>query len=160
VAVHHEDTKNGAEIHHRGAAERVVDHGTLGLFFADQPVPSQVSDLVLQANVDVSGGVAAQPVHTELRVAEDTYALAMRIEITAGVKSVEVAARRLDGGTEILLFAKDLPLDWPTPYIFKAPVLLRKGTRLSVIASYANDAATPRPGGIRLTVSRYPKAAG
>jgi hypothetical protein len=145
-----------AEIHHRGATEQVVQHGTLGLFFADQVEPSPVSDLVLQATADVSAGAAAQRIHAEARVAEDTYALAMRLEITAGVKSVEVAARKLDGGTEVLLFAKDFPLDWPTPYIFKAPVLLRKGTRLSVIASYANDAATPRPG-IRLTVSRFRK---
>jgi hypothetical protein len=70
--------------------------------------------------------------------------------------SIEVSARKPSGGTEILLFAKDLPIDWPTPYIFKDPVFLPGGTRLSVIAAYAND-PTPRPVGFRLTVSRYQK---
>jgi hypothetical protein len=149
-----------AEIHYRGTAERVVEHGTLGLFFADQAALGRVSDLVLEANGEVAGGAAAQRVHAETRVAEDTYALALRTEITPGVKSIEVAARRPDGGTEILLFAKDLPMDWPTPYIFKEPVLLRRGTRLSVVASCANDGPAPRPGGIRLTVSRYQRTAG
>jgi hypothetical protein len=149
-----------AEIHYRGTAERVVEHGTLGLFFADQAALGRVSDLVLEANGEVAGGAAAQRVHAETRVAEDTYALALRTEITPGVKSIEVAARSPDGGTEILLFAKDLPMDWPTPYIFKEPVLLRRGTRLSVVASCANGGPAPRPGGIRLTVSRYQRTAG
>ena len=143
-----------AEIHYR-ARERVVERGTLGLFFADQPASNRVSDLVLEAKGEVSTGVAAQQVHAETRLTADTYALALRPEITTGVKSIEVAARKPDGGTEILLFAKDIPMDWPTPYIFREPVLLRSGTLLTVTASYANDSAAPRPGGIRLTVSRY-----
>ena len=47
------------------------------------------------------------------------------------MKSIEVAARKPDGGTEILLFAQDLRLDWPTPYIFKDPVALPRGTEVS-----------------------------
>ena len=72
-----------------------------------------------------------------------------------GVKSIEVAARKPDGGTEVLLFAEGISLDWPTPYIFKTPVLLPKGSVLSTTAYYANATAAPRPGGIRLTVSKY-----
>ena len=82
--------------------------------------------------------------------------MALRPEITAGLTAIEVSARQPDGGTEILLFAKDPPIDWPTPYIFKDPVFLPAGTRLSAIAAYANDSAPP-PGGFRLTVSRYQK---
>ena len=69
-------------------------------------------------------------------------------------KRVTVSARRPDGSTEILLFARDPPIDWPTPYIFRDPVFLPAGTRLSAIAAYGND---PAPGGFRLTVSRYRK---
>jgi hypothetical protein len=144
-----------AEIHYRGASQRVVERGTLGLFLADQPTSNRVSDLVLEAKGEASAGVAARQVHAETRLMADTYALAMRPEIATGVQSIEVAARRPDGGTEILLFAKDVPVDWPTPYIFKEPVLLRRGTQLTVTASYGAAGATPQPGGIRLTVSRY-----
>ena len=38
-----------AEIHYRGANEAVEDRGTIGLFFADQPAPRSVTDLVLEA---------------------------------------------------------------------------------------------------------------
>ena len=220
-----------AEIHYRGTTERVVERGTLGLFFADEPSssgsgeprrslksgvgpsPTSVSDLVLTAKgVTVtsrqpsvtsrqsasarpdatprfgetlpelgqvppseggssvasrqSPGPAAHKVRAQTRLTRDTYALALRPEITNGVTSIEVSARRPDGGTEVLLFAKDPRPDWPTPYIFKEPVRLRAGTVLSVTAYYATQslvasrqslvdgsvAATPLPG-VRLTVS-------
>ena len=63
-------------------------------------------------------------VRAETRLAADTYTLALRPEITAGLTAIEVSARRPDGSTEILLFARDPPIDWPTPYIFRDPVFL------------------------------------
>ena len=80
---------------------------------------------------------------------------ALRPDVQPGVKSIEVAARRPDGGTEVLLFAEGISLDWPTPYIFKTPVLVPKGSVLSATAYYANTDAAPRHGGIRLTVSKF-----
>jgi len=162
-----------AEIHYRGARERVAERGTLGLFFADKPpspglrplkgavpTPRVASDLVLQPNGDLT---ARRPrsgqtgtLRAETRLVADTYAWALRPELTTGMTSIEVSARTPNGATEILLFARDPPIDWPTPYIFKDPVLLPAGTRLSAIAAYANDAA-PQPGEFRLTISRYRK---
>lgn len=143
-----------AEIHYRGTSEQVVDSGTLGLFFAEGPrsAPATVSDIVLQATGTRSAGGTSQRLRAETRVAADTYAVALRPEMSGDVTSVEVSARTPGGGTEILLFAKDFDPEWPTPYILKEPVLLRRGTVLSVVA-YA-DAASQKPG-VRLTVSGY-----
>jgi hypothetical protein len=130
-----------AEIHYQPAKERVVERGTLGLFFADKPASNALSNLVVESKAAAGGRFRG-----ETRMAADTRAVALRPEFAPGVKSIEVSARRPDGGTEVLLFARDLPLDWPTPYIFKAPVFLRRGTVLSV-TSYG--------GSVKLTVSRY-----
>jgi hypothetical protein len=148
-----------AEIHYRGTSERVVDRGTLGLFFAEQARPTAASDLVIEAEGEVPEGATARRVRAATRLTSDSCVLAMRPEAGPGVTTIEVSARRPDGGTEVLLFAKDIPLDWPTPYILKEPVLLRRGTDLSVTVYYANPAARSRAGGVRLTVSRYTKAA-
>jgi hypothetical protein len=78
--------------------------------------------------------------------------LALRPEILPGVDSIEVSSRRPDGGTDILLYAKDLAIDWPAPFLFKEPVLLHKGATLTVTA-YMNPKA-PLPTAYRLTVSR------
>ena len=148
-----------AEIHYRGASDRVVDRGTLGLFFAEQARPAPASDLVVEAKGEVPAGATARKFRAATRVTSDSYILAMRPEVAPGVTTIEVSARRPNGGTEVLLFAKDIPRDWPTPYILKDPVLLRGGSELSAIAYYANPAAASRAGGIRLTVSRYVKIA-
>jgi hypothetical protein len=130
-----------AEIHYQSAKDRVVDRGTVGLFFADKPSPSTISSLVLEAKTAVMDRFRA-----ETRLPADTHAVQFRAETESGVKSIEVSARGLDGGTEVLLFAKDIPPDWPTPYILKDPVLLRRGTVVSV---------TAYGGAVKLTMSRY-----
>jgi hypothetical protein len=131
-----------AEIHYRGTKQRIIERGTLGLFFADKPNPATMSDLVLEARSPVRG----DHFRAEIRLPANTHAVALRPEITAAVKSLEVSARRPDGGTDVLFFAKDFPLEWPTPYILKEPVLLRGGTTLSV---------TAHGGPVKLTLSRY-----
>lgn len=129
-----------AEVHYRGVKERATGGGTLGLLFADQPA-ALVSDIVLDARAGASGKFRA-----ETRLVADTSIAALRPELQPGVKSVEVSARKPDGSTQVLLFAKDFSVEWPTPYIFKEPVVLPRGTVLSV-TSYA--------AGVRLTASAY-----
>ncbi|HET9831128.1 MAG TPA: hypothetical protein VFP91_05450 [Vicinamibacterales bacterium] len=111
------------EIHYQHGKDRVIDRGKLGLLFERRPVVA-VSDLVLDAK-----GLRAQTTMTV-----DTTVLALRPELPTDVRSLEVKARRPDGGTDVLLFAKDFSPKWPTPYILAEPVLLRRGTTLSAIA--------------------------
>src|SRR5262249_22142818 len=130
-----------AQTYYRGAKERVVERGTLGLFFADKPTPNTASHLVFVPKDEGD----SKRFRAETRLTSDMNAIALRLE-TDGAKSVEVSARRPDGGTDVLLFARDVKQDWPTPYIFKEPVLLRRGTVLSV-TSYGSP--------VKVTVSRY-----
>jgi hypothetical protein len=140
-----------AELHFQGASEPTVEQGTLGLFFANAPRRSPATDLMLQARTAFTAG-AATKLRAETRLAADSTALALWPETAPGLTSVEVTARTADGGTEVLLFAKDPPADWPTPYVFAKPVNMRRGTTLSVTAHYAK---APPPGGLRLVVKRY-----
>jgi hypothetical protein len=146
-----------AEIYYRGAKEKIVDRGTLGLFFADRPAPKPISDLVLEAKGEVPAGTASQRVRAVTRLAADTDALALRVESQPGVQSIEVSARKLDGTTIVMLFDKNIRQDWPTPFIFKDPVSLPKGAELAVVAYYSNSGVMPEHGGIRLTVATSPK---
>ena len=143
-----------AEIHYRGTSEQVVERGTLGLVFTD-PAPGSPSDLVLEARGEISPDGTAQRFRAEAGLDADTYVWSLRPEVDEGITSIEVSARRPDGGTEVLLFARNIPTDWPTPYILREPLLLPEGTRLRLTAYYANDRDTPPPGGVRLTVSRF-----
>jgi hypothetical protein len=130
-----------AEIHYRGTKETVVDHGTIGLFFADSNETKTASDFVLDAK-----NSSARRYHADFPLTRDTNVFALYPEIGSGVKSLEVSVKRPDRGTDVLLFAKDFAADWPTPYILKKPAFLRRGSILSV---------TAYGGPVKLTVSRY-----
>jgi len=146
-----------AEIHYRGAEAQVEDRGTLGLYFAAAAPANRPSDLVLQTSGEVPANATAQKYRAATTLSADTYAVALRPELFPGAQAVEVAARKPDGGTQMLLLLKDILQDWPTPYIFKEPVLLSKGTELVVTSYYVNPDDKPRPGGVKLTVARYEK---
>ena len=143
-----------AEIHYQGAKQPIVDRGSLGLFFSEAASSSPAPDLMLESRVPAPTSGPLQKFQAANRLVRDTQLLALRPEVSAGIKSVEVSARRPDGRTEVLLFAKDFPLEWPTPYIFKNPIAVPRGTEVSVTAYYANPTEVPRSGGIRLTISR------
>ena len=146
-----------AEIHYGTSDERVVDEGRLGLFFSDEPATalSMSPDLVLEVRGEVPAGATMQRFRSETPIDDGTRILSLLPQLDPGIQSLEVSLRRPDGGTEILLFAKDIRLDWPTPYIFREPVVVPPGSLLRATAYFENASDRPQPGGFSLTVSRY-----
>jgi hypothetical protein len=129
-----------AEIHYAGAKQH--EEGTLGLFFSGEATP--ISDLVLETKTD---SATPQRSRAAVRLPASASIVAVVPEVRPELESLEVTARKPDGGTEILLFAKDFPLDWPAPYILKSPVALPAGTEISAVAY------SQKPGVVRVTLS-------
>ena len=146
-----------AEIHYRAGGAPAAERGVLGLFFDESLSALMDTDLTIEARTDRrstprSVRLQADPkVRGQATVPLDTYAVALWPELPAGLTAIEVSARSRAGATEVLLFAKDPPAEWPTPYVFKKPVLLRAGTSLVVTGSFADGTAAP----LRVRVSRY-----
>jgi hypothetical protein len=135
-----------ADVHYRSTDRPVVDQGTLGLYFT--PKPSAVSsDVVLEAKA-----ISSDKLRATTRLSRDTRVWALRPDLVPGIASIEVSARTPDGGTEILLLARNPGIEWPTPYIMKAPRLLRRGTEVSFVVQKPGASAGGR---MRLTMSRY-----
>jgi len=135
-----------ADVHYRSTDRPVVDRGTLGLFFT--PTPSAVSsDVVLEAKA-----VSSDKLRATTRLSRNSRVWALRPDLVPGIASIEVSARTPDGGTEILLLARNPGIEWPTPYIMKAPRLLRRGTEVSFVVQKPSASAGGR---MRLTMSRY-----
>jgi hypothetical protein len=145
------------ELHYRGTGVQIDDRGTLGLYFADTPPANRSSDLVLEATGDVPANTTALKFRAATTLTADTNAVALRPNLFPGAQALEVAARRPDGGTQMLLYLKDPLPDWPTPYIFREPVALSKGTEIAVTSYYGNPDAKPRPGGVKLTIAKMEK---
>jgi Cu/Ag efflux protein CusF len=130
-----------AEIQSFGAKEPVADQGSVALYYAQKPSSRPVSNLVLEAKP--APGTPKKLVATTT-LSEDTNLLALEPTIQRGVQSIEVSARIPSGGIQVLLFAKNIPLDWPTPYVYKRPVSLPKGTQLAVVQHYTSDVASAK----------------
>jgi len=139
-----------AEVHYRGANESAVDRGTLGLFFTQSRTPSAAPDIVLEPR-----NITPEKLRATTRLTRDTHVWALRPELVPGIASIEVAARAPDGGTEILLLAKNPAIEWPTPYVMKTPRLLRRGTEVSVVDQKGAATSDAQTGRVRLTISRF-----
>jgi hypothetical protein len=85
----------------------------------------------------------------------DTRVWALRPDVPPDIASIEVSARSTDGATLILLLVKNPAIEWPTPYIMKAPRLLRRGTEISVFAQRRTAGGDVPAGRLRMTLSRY-----
>ena len=131
-----------AEFQYKGT-QRPLNAGSLGLYFGLSAATDMAADLVLESNVP------AQRVRATTKLARETRLVALRPMVDAGAKSIEVSARKPDGGTEVLLVARDPSQEWPTPFVFKTPVTLPAGTELSVTVYYA------QAGSVRMIANRY-----
>ena len=76
-------TRIVADIHYRGASERVEDRGTLGVFFAKSPARESATDLVIDARANPSRSDAS--LNGRTRITADTTVWAIQPEIVAGL---------------------------------------------------------------------------
>jgi Cu/Ag efflux protein CusF len=143
-----------AEIHYFGAKDPTVDEGSVALYYAARPSARVVSNLVLNAKPEDATSGSSRKLRATTKLTADTNILALQPAMQSGLRSVEVSARAPDGTTQVLLFAKAIPLDWPTPYVYRERVSLSKGTELFVVEHYDNDAPVPAAGSA-VTLSLY-----
>jgi hypothetical protein len=113
-----------------------TEQGSVALYYAAKPSARPLSNLVLEARP--ASGTPRKRVATT-KLTEDLNVLALEPAIQRGVQSIEVSARIPSGATQVLLFARDIPTDWPTPYVYRRPVSLPKGTELTVVEHYSTD---------------------
>jgi hypothetical protein len=84
-------------------------------------------------------------------LASDTRVWAIQPEIVPGLSSLEISARRPDGGTDVLLALTEPSVEWPTPYLLKAPRLLARGTEVFVAARFSTAPLRQ----VRVRISKY-----
>jgi len=135
------------ELHYAAGTDAVADVGTFGLFLARGPSAAPADLVVTARGTTVRPGVRRGSV----RLASDATIWALAPEIPPGTQSLELSARRPDGSTQVLLLAERPSADWPTPFVFKSPVRLARGTELRF--ALETDARSTAPA--RLFISRY-----
>jgi len=145
------------EVGYRATEETVTDKSEVGLYFDEAPARRDATPVVIAAAaMEIKAGAAAEKLRAETVVAGAIRSLAIWPELGEGAKSLEVAAIAPDGVVEPLLWVKSVQSDWPTPYVFRAPIALARGTRLVMTAYYENDTDKPLAAKPRVTVVTAP----
>ena len=147
------------DIHYRGTNTPAVDAGTLGVFFAaprsssspESRVPSPGLKAATDLVVDARAVAGTRALKGTSLLASDTRVWAIQPEIVPGLSSLEISARRPDGGTDVLLALTEPSVEWPTPYLLKAPRLLARGTEVFVAARFSTAPLRQ----VRVRISKY-----
>jgi len=119
------------EVMYSGASEPVTDKPQLALYFASAPPPAPVMTTTVRA---VSDAKTPERFVAEFKATDARALISMRPEVAAGARSFEIKLIRPDGSRDVLLWVKDAHQLWPTPYVFKKPVLLPAGSVLQAVA--------------------------
>ena len=82
-------------------------------------------------------------VWTEYTLPAARRLLGVRVQMSAGARSIELRARRPDGWTEPLLWIRDFTPDWQAPYVFRRPVALPAGSVIQAATYFDVSDAAP-----------------
>jgi len=139
------------DVLYSGTSQPVTDKPQLALYFAAAPPPSPVITSTVRAMADAQ---TPARVVAEFKAADARALVSLRPDLPSGTRSFEIKLMRPDGSREVLLWVKDAHRLWPTPYVFKKPVLLPAGSVLQAVA-YVENGADPSPPRVTLTLNHY-----
>lgn len=130
------------DVMYSGASQPITDKPELALYFASAPPATPVMTTMVRAMAD-----AKTPARfvAEFKATDARALVSIRPELPAGARSLEIKLMRGDGSRDVLLWVKNAHQLWPTPYVFKKPVLLPAGSVLQAVAYVESGAASPEP---------------
>jgi len=136
------------DVLYHGADKTVTDRPSLGLYLRKVPPASPMTNIVLQSEPARATPAAAgvRRMTAEVTLGAESSLLALRPEMGLGGTSIELKTRRPDGSVQVLLWIKDFPQEWQTPYIFRQPIVLPKGSVIRAIAYFDERNGPLQPG--------------
>jgi hypothetical protein len=147
------------EIHYRATEEAATDRSAVGLYFDDRAPVQAARNVVIGSNaVTIPARALEHRLRLSTTLSADTSAFAVWPELGEGGRSLELTAVTPDGVVRPLLWIQDYRHDWPTPYIFQAPVMLPRGTTIRLTAYFDNAADRSSTSRLRATLAAVRRA--
>jgi hypothetical protein len=138
------------DVQYRGADETITDRSEVGLYFAPERPAHTATNLVIEPRAAATS-TEIQRLRGEMVLPSDTVAFAVWPEISPTNRSLEISAIKPDGVIEPLLWVNSAGPGWRTPYLFRDPITLSRGTKIAVTA-YAEGAKTEP---VRVVIAGY-----
>ena len=143
------------QLHMVGGATTERVRPSIGLFFSDRPPARTPVTIKLESkDIDIPAGDAAYVVEDSYVLPADVTLVSVYPHAHALAREMRGEATRPDGTVVPLLSIPRWDLRWQDQYRYRTPVLLPRGTTLSMRFTYDNSAGNPH------NPSRPPKPVG
>ena len=133
------------QIHHHPSGKPETDQSEVGIYFAKGPIEKTVFNLPM-----VHRGLMIPAGDPNYQVTS-TFVTPIDIEVTAIAPHMHLLGRQMkvtatlpDGQVKPLVWIKDWDSNWQGQYQFKSPMLLPKGTKIELTATYDNSSNNPK----------------
>ena len=137
------------QTHFHPSGKPEVEQAELGIYFADR-APKQKLVAVqmppmfgMGAGLDIPAGKSDFVMHDEYVLPIDILAFEIGGHAHYICREMTMTATQPNGKATELLRINDWDLDWQDQYLYKNPVALPKGTKLTVDITYDNSAKNP-----------------
>ena len=137
------------QTHFHPTGKPETEQAMLGVYFADKPPKQRLVSLQMPpifgmgSGLDIPAGKAKHVLHDEYTLPIDILGFEIGGHAHYICREMVMTATTPDGVKSELFRIDDWDLDWQDQYLYKSPVTLAKGTKLSVDIIYDNSANNP-----------------
>jgi hypothetical protein len=131
------------QVHYHPDGKPEQDQSSIGLKFTAKPERALTTMLVGTRNIDIPAGESHYEVKQSLTVPLDAEAISITPHAHLICKDMKVDAELPDGTVKHLIHIPEWDFNWQGSYRFQDPILLPKGTRVSIDYIYDNSTNNP-----------------
>jgi hypothetical protein len=130
------------QMHYTTTGTAATDRSSVGIIFAKEPPKQEVIVAALvNGNFTIPAGASNVRVDAEMTMERDLTVWSLMPHTHVRGRRWEIKAAYPDGRTEVVLAVPNYDFNWQTDYVFKQPLKLPKGTKITTSAWYDNSVA-------------------
>ncbi len=131
------------QMHYTATGTAATDRSSVGIVFAKEPPRQEVIVAALiNGNFTIPAGASNVKVDAEMTMERDLTVWSLMPHTHVRGRRWEIKVTYPDGRTEMVLAVPNYDFNWQTDYVFKQPLKLPKGTKITTSAWYDNSAAS------------------
>lgn len=133
------------EVHYHKSGKPETDQTTVGLYYSREPISKRVRMLpVINPFLHIPAGASRHEVTAGMPVLQDITVLNVTPHMHLLGRDMKVVAARPDKSEKPIVNVPDWDFNWQITYVYKEPVKLPAGSRVSLTAHYDNSTNNPR----------------
>ncbi|MBC8101347.1 MAG: redoxin family protein [Cytophagales bacterium] len=132
------------QMHYHPSGKPEEDRTSVGIYFAKKPITRRVYTLPVLAKLDIPAGKPDYQTSRTFRVPINAEVISVTPHMHLLGRTFSMTAHLPDGTAKPLINIDDWDFNWQDTYTYQKPLILPKGTSLTLNATYDNSASNPR----------------